>query len=816
MTTAISPLTGTNVNDTLQGGNGSEVISARAGNDIVTSGRGDDEVWGGKGDDHIRGNAGQDILYGDGGPSFAALKDLVITYDHPVTVTFEWEGAGYRNTFGWYKINQETGEIYNADIIWENASRVGSGGDLVPGVTTENLDVSAGDQIGFFIVSNGYSKNQTFFNSSASESGHYEFRNADGSIAAVTDANPTLYHIAEDGTATAIQTHDYHTAAYDETLPLNSDGILHTVGQLDAENGVLELGFEDLYNGGDLDFDDTVFSVDIGSANVDVLNAHARYGANGYTVVDGQIVVLADGQSDLFSEDGSTDQAGLLDLRFIEGTNTTDKLLFKVHLYGEDTLGDGAPDGSINLFLTSGAIPVALLNDGNDAVLSNRDGTLVTVSIISGIASLQAYAVDSGTIGSGISLSNSNVQISGSMASLQLGLDDFGYSLGENVSWGAFALSGSGSSEKLDLYDAPKTLLVASYDDTIQGDTGHDQLFGMKGDDELNGGDGNDTLNGGSGSDVLSGGRSNDALNGGSSDDELSGNSGNDTLTGGKGDDILSGGDGQDYLNGQSGDDTLSGGSGNDTLDGSSGADNLSGGSGNDSLKGGSSNDILMGGTGDDTLNGGSGIDTASYAEASKGVRVDLKSKTGTGEGNDEVVSIEQLIGSDYGDKLYGNHLANVLQSADGDDRLYGRNGQDLLEGGNGDDYMDGGSGDDTLRGGDGDDELKGYKGADELVGGSGSDTFVFKGINELGDTILDFDTNGDEDLIDISALFTTFGISSDADPFDGYIQVSGTGSGGAVIEMDTTGAGSNYDLLLVSMDNFSAIEFDENQLITN
>ncbi len=811
MTTAFSPITGTNLDDTLSGGNGPEVLSGRDGHDVIYANSGSDEGWGGKGDDYLTGNNGKDILYGDGGPKYADLKDLVITEDYPVTVTFQWEGAGYRNTFGWYKIDTNTGQIYNTEIIWENASRTGSGGDLIPGVTQEALDVQAGDKIGFFIISNGYSQNSSFFNSTESEQGHYEFRNADGSAASVTDINPSLYHIAPDGTATLIQTHDYHTAAYDSTLPLNSDGILHTVGQLDADNGTLELGFEDLFNGGDLDFDDTVFSVDLGQANVEVLSAHAQFGNGGYKVVDGEIIITSDRQDDLDYLPPEFPADSFWDLRHIETTNTAETALFSVSIFGEG-LAPSQRDGEFGLFLSSENTPVTFGNIDQAEVLPERNGLFVTVSIILGNISLVINTVIEGEIVDQIpALLSSATIVSGSIE-IALNLNEIGFSIGDQISWNGYLKSLHEESAALDIYDSPDTLFLASYNDTLEGNNGNDTLYGLKGGDSLIGGNGIDLLSGGTGEDQMFGGSGTDTLNGGEGRDQIYGGKSNDHLTGGKGNDSLYGGDANDLLEGQSGDDYLDGGSGQDCLIGSSGRDTLFGNTGNDELSGGSSDDILNGGDGNDTLNGGSGVDTASYNGASKSVRVDLKSGEATGQGIDDLTSIENIIGTDFDDKLYANHLANLLQGADGNDRLYGRNGSDILLAGDGDDYIDGGSGNDTISGGAGDDEIKGYKGVDQISGGTGSDTFVLRSLIEAGDFISDFDIGNDQDEIDISSIFSAFGIEDTNDVFGNYIQYSSTSDGDVTVEFDQTGSGAIWSTTLLTLTDFNVDDLDENQ----
>jgi hypothetical protein len=74
--------------------------------------------------------------------------DLLLANDHPVSVTFMNETAGFQNTIGFYKI-AEDGGIADVTIIFENASRIGSGGNLIAGESSVALDVAARDQFGF-------------------------------------------------------------------------------------------------------------------------------------------------------------------------------------------------------------------------------------------------------------------------------------------------------------------------------------------------------------------------------------------------------------------------------------------------------------------------------------------------------------------------------------------------------------------------------------------------------------------------------------------------------------------------------------------
>lgn len=112
---------------------------------------------------------------------------------------------------------------------------------------------------------------------------------------------------------------------------------------------------------------------------------------------------------------------------------------------------------------------------------------------------------------------------------------------------------------------------------------------------------------------------------------------------------------------------------------GAGGNDQLFGRDGNDTLEGGAGGDVLNGGAGNDRLDGGAGNDTARYADASSAVTVDLSTRQSSGGGGrDKLVSIENIDGSRFSDRLTGNTLANRLDGREGADTLTGGAGADL------------------------------------------------------------------------------------------------------------------------------------------
>jgi uncharacterized repeat protein (TIGR01451 family) len=121
-------------------------------------------------------------------------------------------------------------------------------------------------------------------------------------------------------------------------------------------------------------------------------------------------------------------------------------------------------------------------------------------------------------------------------------------------------------------------------------------------------------------------------------------------------------------------------------------------------------------------------IDTLDFSGADSGVTVDLNStraQTLLGGRLTLKSKLENLIGTPFDDRLYGNNLANRIWGGEGDDWIDGRGGNDWLYGEGGDDTLIGGKGNDVLIGGDGDDTLIGTSGKNLLIGGTGADNLT-------------------------------------------------------------------------------------------
>ena len=258
--------------------------------------------------------------------------------------------------------------------------------------------------------------------------------------------------------------------------------------------------------------------------------------------------------------------------------------------------------------------------------------------------------------------------------------------------------------------------------------------------------------------------------------DIVQGLNGSDEIHGGAGNDILYGGDqalsfdadGNDYIYGDDGQDTIYGGS-ND--------DHLFGGADNDTIYGGSGADLIYGDAGSDTYDGEVGTDTVDYSSAASSVRVNISQSTanyssptevippesfilaigghdGDAEG-DSYTSIEQIVGSEFGDVIVGSDIildgqSNVIH--DGKNELVGLGGNDIIIGGEGADNLYGGAGDDYLDGQAGNDILDGWTGDDKLIGGFNDDTYLAFRISG-NDTVYNSDFDSQDDKVTFRAF---------------------------------------------------------------
>lgn len=275
------------------------------------------------------------------------------------------------------------------------------------------------------------------------------------------------------------------------------------------------------------------------------------------------------------------------------------------------------------------------------------------------------------------------------------------------------------------------------YVEALRGGAGNDTITGDENDNLISGDEGIDTIDGGGGHDTVD---FSDATVGLTMDFS----SGNLVVSGGGPDydhdtyvnvedvyatdfdDVIIGDDNNNAFSGGHGDDTLVGGGGNDRLSGSFGNDVIHTGTGVNTINGDFGDDIIHSAYGSNTINGGSGNDTVDYSEAYASIVIALQLRgaaaTSGRAAKDTIFDVENVVGTDFDDRIVGNFAENTLSGGAGDDVLHGGWGGDILHGDDGNDALYGGDHSDELHGGAGDDILRGDDGGDTLYGGSGND----------------------------------------------------------------------------------------------
>ena len=360
--------------DLVTGGNGNDIIDGGPGDDILRGDNGDDRINGGDGNDVVEGGNDDDILFG-GWPvlpqtfdkdffdtvTFPHLMEGVnianlvppgtnalgfadgnmsVDFDAQATLTFRDGFAGYNNTLGVYSI-AEDGTIEMADVLWANSKDAGID---VAHVIDLPVGENGGD-FGFFIIADGDRVNNEYTNLDITGDGNisfiYDYGGAGERTATINDDGNLVTIVYNDGlTEVALNGPHYHThKERGGDTSINWDGQTHMVsGLVDIGlQDVLRIGFEDLPNLGDADYEDVFFDFNINEEIItpasengdDILDGGAGndvlYGQNG-----DDILIMGRGQDDAYG--GGDDDIFLYD--FGGGGMPTDTLVDTIHDFG--------------------------------------------------------------------------------------------------------------------------------------------------------------------------------------------------------------------------------------------------------------------------------------------------------------------------------------------------------------------------------------------------------------------------------------------------------------------------------------------------
>ena len=244
---------GTNSDDQISGTNTADVIRGNLGNDT------------------INGLDGNDTIYGGGTVRQLDPNGITVTGDSSVRVELESIAKGFHNAVGMYKVSAD-GSIHDVSIIYAPEGGKGGGKGLEPH-TAIDVQLAAGEQLGFFVLGNGYGKG-SLIDAINDPNAQFELRTKAGDAGLIVDTDLQLWTVdATTGSASSLASGNgqdiVHSLGTAETgYSPNADGLSHAVAVVDTATGTVKLGLEAQKNGGNLSFDDAIISIELGQSNI--------------------------------------------------------------------------------------------------------------------------------------------------------------------------------------------------------------------------------------------------------------------------------------------------------------------------------------------------------------------------------------------------------------------------------------------------------------------------------------------------------------------------------------------------------------------
>ena len=745
----VSSGTATPGDDTIVGTIFADTIDGLAGNDTIDGLAGDDDLRGGDGDDVITGGAGADALDGGLGTdtvSYAGAaggvtvlmadtdaNGIIGTYENAVAGGYAGEAAGdVINDFERFVGSAHDDAVYGA--LHDMDYALGQGDDTFDAgaavAASDTVDLGEGNDTAFGGAGDDTLDGGAGHDTIHGEGGNDTLRGGAGDDSLVGGGGDTLVEGGA-GDDTLVYSGPYADYAFTD----NGDGsvtVTDTFGAVDLVRGVERIQFADV----------TLAMADAVAGNAGNGIDRVQTGGAGATAD----TLVGTSMNDRLEGLGGED--------VLDGHAGNDVLVGGAW---DDAIDGGSGDDTAVFAGDRDEYDVHVDADGTLYVAHYANGAVDGIDVLENVEMLQ-FADGA------IRASQADARTGGGMfAGLAIDETHTGNS-------GADTIHGRGGNDVLD---------GGAGDDVVRGGAGDDTLVGGAGADVLDGGTGTDTVSyadaatgvtvNWSATDALGnssdGSRNANAPAGGfggdaqgdsyasieriettAHDDVVFGSDEGSHVRLGAGDDLFDNRAGLavvDQVRGEEGNDRIRTGAGDDILLGEIGNDWLEGEEGDDVLEGGDGDDLLVGGAGADVLDGGAGIDTVDYSDATSGVDVALSDTDASGvdatmanvtaggytgeAAGDTFASIERIVTTAHGDRVYGSDGGTIARLGAGDDHFDNDatlSVADTVDGGAGNDRIQTGAGDDTILGGDGDDGLLGgQEGDDRVLGGAGNDT---------------------------------------------------------------------------------------------
>ncbi len=287
---------------------------------------------GGTGNDRLVAGDNGDVLIGGGSKSGAVdLTKMSMHHDVQAKVHFDTSDAAFHNSVGMYTYD-DTGKITSTQMLFGDLSAQGTNG----GAPDLSVGLKAGQHIGFFIAPDA--AHASDMQAMLKDGGSFHLVNvSDGQTANVNSGQPMqLAFQSTSGQWSNVHTANW-TSVFTTNINDNSDGFQHAKVTVDPATGQMHVAFEDQLGGGDKNWLDANFTLDIGKGNAGLMARQSSTGTH-VTAENDDTLIGGAGNDTLLGGNGNDTLAGGLGHNVVDGGTGNDHI---VAGGGDDTIYGG-------------------------------------------------------------------------------------------------------------------------------------------------------------------------------------------------------------------------------------------------------------------------------------------------------------------------------------------------------------------------------------------------------------------------------------------------------------------------------------------